>query len=137
MGYFEIDCTDFCKTVDLVKKAYPKKVKKFLQNEGNKLKRDVVKKADERVKKKTGNYRKSIKRGKPYEFMGNGGDSVRVYTNAPHSHLIEQGHTVQTKNGEKFVEGKHVFSDARKEFEGNFLMDCNNFVDTVTEDFND
>lgn len=136
MGCFEVDCSDFCNTIDLVKKAYPKKVKKFMQKEGNKLKRKVTKTAKNRVKKKTGSYEKSIKRGKHYKWSGNGGDAIRVYSAAPHSHLIEDGHTQDTKNGEIFVEGKHVFADSRKEFEAEFLKDVDNFIDTVTEEFN-
>ena len=47
--------------------AYSKKEKKFLRQEGSKLLRKTKKKA-KRVGKKTGNYQKSIKRGKPYSY---------------------------------------------------------------------
>lgn len=133
----DIDCDDFVKTLDLIKRAYPKKVRRFLQKEGNKLKNKVSKRAKTDVKIKTGNYHKSIKRGKPYVYEGNGGDAVRVYSSAPHAHLIEYGHRQDTKKGEIFVEGKYIFSKTLTDFEPELQKDLNDFVNTVTEEFDD
>ena len=64
--------------------------RRFLQQQGNKLKRKT--KAQARVagiKTKTGNYMKRIKRGKVWRSR-NGAQAVRVYSNAPHAHLVEE-----------------------------------------------
>lgn len=64
--------------------------------------------------RKTGNYIKSIKRGKVYDY--NGAHAVRVYSAAPHAHLIEEGHRMVTHDGREvgFVPGHHVFETAWK-----------------------
>ena len=67
--------------------TYSKKEKKFLRKEGSKL-LSKTKKEAKRVGKKTGNYHKSIKRGKPYSYRGS--NAIRVYSYAPHAHLIEK-----------------------------------------------
>jgi HK97 gp10 family phage protein len=130
---FEVDCDDFCNGLDLVKKAYPKRVEKFMLKEGARLKSRIKKNARQRVKQKTGNYIEGIRRGKHYVYRMNGKDSVRVYNAAPHAHLVEDGHTQQTEHGEIFVEGKHVFRDSEKEFEPVFEADADKFVDEVLE----
>jgi bacteriophage protein of unknown function (DUF646) len=130
----EVDADDFLNALDLVKKVYPKKVKKFMQKEGNRLRAKTVLTADERVDEKTGNYRKSIKRGKPYVYAGNGADSIRVYSTAPHAHLIEYGHVQDTSKGEISVPGRLVFDSARKEFESIYETDALKFVDEIAKE---
>ncbi len=110
----------------------PKQLKKLMQAEGNKLKRKTLAKAKAEVTKRTDgkkSYFNSIKRGKVYNFKGDE-VAVRVYSSAPHSHLIEYGHRMIKRNGEEgeFVEGKHVFSDTRKDFQGQFIQDIEKFV---------
>ena len=78
-------------------KEASKAQRKFLQQQGNKLKRKT--KAQARlvgIQQHTGNYMKGIKRGKVWKER-NGAQAVRVYSNAPHAHLIEDGHD-QTVN---------------------------------------
>ncbi|MGL5796750.1 MAG: HK97 gp10 family phage protein, partial [Cetobacterium sp.] len=76
---------------DLIKLANSinngKDSKEFLKKSGNKLKNKTLNIAKSRVNEDTGNYIKSIKRGKVYNFDGN--LSVRTYSGAPHAHLIE------------------------------------------------
>lgn len=74
----------------------PKTQKKFMRKEGTKLLRQTKKEA-KRVKVRTGNYKKSIKRGKVYEY--DGAQAVRVYSTAPHAHLIEDGHRMVSHDG--------------------------------------
>lgn len=114
-------------------KILPREVKKFIRKEGTQLKKITVKNARSKVKKKTGNYFKSIKKGRAYIYSGNGGNSIRIYSNAPHAHLIENGHRIVNKSGvEKgFKPGLHIIENSRKEFEGQFYNDIENFIDDV------
>ena len=70
--------------------------KPFLRKEANKLRKQTVNGA-RRLGKKTGNYLKSIKRGKVYNYRGS--QAIRVYSYAPHAHLIEEGHRMVTHDG--------------------------------------
>ena len=74
-------------------------------------------------------YLKSIKRGKVYQY--NGAQAVRVYSTAPHAHLIEDGHRMVTHDGREvgFVPGHHVFEIAGTEFEAQYLTDVDDFLD--------
>lgn len=70
----------FARDLEAVGRAYGKSQKKFLRQEGSKL----LRKTKDRAKAlgtKTGNYKKSIKRGKVYRY--NGADAIRVYSSAP------------------------------------------------------
>src|SRR5690606_21219686 len=80
------------------------------------------KKAKATVGKVTGNYYRSIKRGKVFVDPATGQLNVRVYTSsktAPHAHLIENGHRLVDGNGNEtgFVEGKRIFPKSRAEIE--------------------
>lgn len=108
--------------------AYQKKEKTFMRKEGSKL-RSKTKKEARKLGKKTGNYLKSIKRGKVYEYGG--AQAVRVYSSAPHAHLIEEGHRMVLHDGTEvgFVPGHHVFEIASKDFEPQFYTDLDDFLD--------
>ena len=95
---------------------YEKAERRFLQKEGAKL-RSKTKAQARKLGKKTGNYLKSIKR-------------VRVYSYAPHAHLIEEGHRMVTHDGREvgFVKGHHVFEVAAKGFESEFYTDLDDFL---------
>ena len=134
MALFETEGLDeFSEALELVRKSYPKEVKKFMQSEGNKLKKRTLKTARSSVGKKTGNFEKGIKRGKHYVYRGNGADSIRVYSGSParHGHLIEYGHDMVTHNGEKVgtVKGYHIFSVSADMFEGIYEKDCEKFAE--------
>ena len=123
--------------------------RRFLQQQGNKLKRKT--KAQARVvgiKTKTGNYMKRIKRGKVWRSR-NGAQAVRVYSNAPHAHLIEEGHD-QTVNPGKgrgnghgvrpgkgigrkvgHVKGREVFLKAGNAFEPEYDRACEEAIDEM------
>ncbi|MEC0107267.1 HK97 gp10 family phage protein [Paenibacillus taichungensis] len=117
----------------LANKQFPKEFRKFIRIEGNKLRKVTVAKARQSVKKKTGTYVKSIKRGKVYKY--DNGLAIRVYTGVPHAHLIEYGHRIVTKGGREkgFVPGQQVFAKARKSFEGEFVQNIGGFVDELLE----
>ena len=110
--------------------AYSKKEKKFLQKEGSKL-RSRTKKEAKRVGKKTGNYLKSLKRGKVYRYHGS--QAVRVYSSAHHAHLIENGYRLILPNGREwgFMPGKHVFEIAARNFEPQYYADLDDFLESA------
>lgn len=133
---FEIDGLDeMTEALSMVQKVYPKEVKKFMQTEGNKLKKQTKSKAQSSVKKKTGNYFKGIKRGKYYKYSGNGADAIRVYAGSPahHGHLIEYGH--KTQSGSR-TRAYHIFKTSADTFESTYESDCDKFADKIAESLN-
>lgn len=112
----------------LVAEKAPKRQKQFLQKEGTKL-RTRTKARARKIGKKTGNYLKSIKRGKVYDYHGD--QAIRVYSYAPHAHLIENGHRMVTHDGREvgFVKGHHVFELAAEDFEPEYYTDLDEMLD--------
>lgn len=111
----------------------PKKQTQFLRREGNKL-RNKTKARAKTLGKKSGNYLRSIKRGKVYPYQG--AQAIRVYSYAPHAHLIEEGHRMVTHDGREkgFVQGHHVFERSAKDFQSEFLTDLDDMLDEVVKD---
>lgn len=133
-GFDITELTDFEKRlVKLANDRMPKESKKFLRDEGTKLRKKTFAKAKQKVKKDTGNYFKSIKRGKVYIYKGNDALSIRVYSGAPHAHLIEKGHRQVTKDGKEigFVPGKRVFEESQIQFASEYYSDAQKFIDDV------
>jgi len=150
-GFDLSDLTEFQqKLLLLAQKKMPKETKAFMRREGSKLLRRTQDKVKKKLGIKTGNYYASIRRGRPYDF----GDalSIRVYSYAPHSHLIEYGHRQIEKHrrinidGEYvtlkrfpeeretgFVPGRYIFEETRKEFESEFARDAQGFLDKMLE----
>lgn len=126
------ELSQYAKDLELAAKNTPKITKPFLRKEGSKLLRQTKKDARS-VKDKTGKYRKSIKRGKVYDYQGS--QAIRVYSNAPHAHLIENGHRMVTRDGREvsFVPGKHVFEKAGKAFEPVFVKDIDQLLEESLE----
>lgn len=136
MNDFKFDeMVDLEKDVLGLAAKYPKHTKKFLQSQGNKLKRVAVKKAKSKVKKKTGNYLKGFKRGRVYKY-NNKEDTVRVYNGMPHAHLIEYGHVITDKNGKEhgFQKGKFILEEARREYQEKFISEADNLIDDIIKD---
>ena len=123
----------YAKELERTARASPKLQKKFMRQEGSKLLRRTKSEA-KRVKVKTGNYKKSIKRGKVYEY--DGAQAIRVYSTAPHAHLIEDGHRMVTHDGREvgFVPGMHVFEVAGKGFEPEYLADIDDMLDEAVKE---
>lgn len=124
--------------LDLAKRKMPKESKKFLRDQGKKLRKDTLAIAKTRVRKKSGNLYKGIKTGKIYTFRGNGGLSIRVYGGKPayHIHLLEYGHRItKGKDGPEigFVKGKYFFKDSAKDFEPKHYNDVQKFLDSTLE----
>lgn len=143
MDFFEIEgLYEFTDTMRMIRNVYPKEVKRFMQSEGNKLKKKTAELAKFNVGEETGHYLEGIKRGKHYVYSGNNVDSIRVYGGAPaqHTHLIEYGHKMldhdknPVKKGRSFVNGYHIFKMAADEFESKYEKDCDKFVDKIIKD---
>ena len=119
----------YAKELERTARQAPKKQTQFLRKEGTKLRKKTRDRA-RKLGRKTGNYYKSIKRGKKvYHYQG--AQAVRVYSYAPHGHLIEEGHRMVTCDGREvgFVEGFHVFEVAAKGFEPEYYTDLDDFLD--------
>lgn len=97
----------------------PKLMPQIMRKVGSKARTTVAKRARSDVKKLTGNYHKSWKRGKV--FIGQDGAMVvRVYNASPHAHLIEDGHIIKNeKDGPAlgFAPGKRVLEKGIREFD--------------------
>lgn len=109
--------TDFQNDLLSVERNSEKVFKEAVRVSGNKATTHVRKKARKLVKKDTGNYHKSFKRGKV--FIGpDGAITTRVLNTSPHGHLVEDGHR-QVVNGQEvgFVRGKKVMKKGMQEFE--------------------
>ena len=124
---------DFARQMGKNADKFRKQQKPFLRKEGNKLKTKTVRGAKV-LGKKTGNYLKSIKRGKVYEY--DGAQAVRVYSTAPHAHLIEDGHRMVSHDGRElgFVPGMHIFEVSGKDFQPEFLADIDEMLDEVVKE---
>lgn len=110
-----------------------KQAKAFLRKSGNKLKKATVKHAKTKVKKKTGNLYKSIKRGKPYKYSVNDAMAVRVY-GINHAHLLNNGHRIvapYTKEEKGFAKGYHFFESGASEYEQEWTGDVEDFIDEM------
>ncbi len=113
-------------------KNYPRETQKFLRQQGSKLKTVITKRAKSTIKKKTGNYLKGIKRGKPYKYKENE-YTIRVYNSKPHAHLIEKGHIIRSKDGKEhgFKKGYGIFEKAEIEFREKFIVAADKFLDEI------
>lgn len=110
----------------------PKEIKRFLRTYANTVKKDIKQQYQIKgVKKKTGNLLKGIKAGKVHKYDDY---RIRVYSRAPHAHLIEDGHEIVghkplKKGTDKFTRAYHVLDGALKE--GQYVKAVNKWVDTV------
>lgn len=131
-GFSSRDLENLEREVLRLAKKYPKETKKFLQSQGNKLKARVKKKAKSKLKEKSGNYLKGFKRGKVYKYNQEE-DTVRVYNNMPHAHLIEYGHVIKDKTGKEhgFKKGYRILEEARTEFQDEFVKNADGLMDEI------
>ena len=140
---------DFADRLDGSGQSMEKRERKFLQQQGNKLRRKT--KAQARlsgIKQHTGNYMKGIKRGKVWK-KSDGAQAVRVYSNAPHAHLVEDGHDQKVNPGKGegngrgvkpgkgigrtvgHIEGRKVFLKAYEAFAPEYENDAEEMVDEM------
>lgn len=112
-----IGLNEFEKSIRDLEKHFPREQKRLLRQVGSKARTIVARKARQLVRKRSGRFRKSIKRGKVFQDNRNGQWTVRVYSKDPKVHLIEKGHRIVDRNGVEhgFQPGKHVFAKADAE----------------------
>lgn len=111
---FDIDAKEIIDYVRDIRraqdKAETKEAYKFLRKEGGKLRRKTVSQARTsgidlygHVKsekyKNSAHYKDTIKRGKAYVY--DNVPSIRVYSSAPHAHLLEYGHKLVGHKAQK------------------------------------
>ena len=135
-GFDLSELDELIKDLQLIEKNRPKAAKSFIRKEGTKLKNKTLRKAKSIVKKQeSGNYFDGIKRGEPYLYKGHI-LSIRAFNSAPHAHLLEEGHLLISENGKEigYVKGRHIFEQARNEFQPYYHKHCKKFVDEVFAD---
>lgn len=122
MADFDIEMREldeFRQELEDLQKHFPKEAKRLMLRSGNEARKVFARKARQLVKKKTGNYHRSIKRGRVWVDDSSDEYKVRVYSRSPHAHLLEYGHRMVGPEPEKkelgFVRGFHVFEKAAKE----------------------
>lgn len=111
-----------------------KHAKKFLRKQGAKLNKANKSRAKSvNIGKKTGNFMKGFKKGKPYKFKSNQW-SIRAYNSSSHAHLLEDGH-IQYSHGEEvgFTEGKHFMEKAREDIKDGYYDDVQEFIDDLID----
>lgn len=130
--------TEFQRDLLKTSTTAPKEMPKILRKIGNKARTVVARKARRDVKKLTGNYHKSWKRGKVFKGY-DGALTVRVINSSPHAHLIEDGHRqvvnpIDPNTGKRlqgkgigeevgFVPGKKVLDKGMREFDDSRVAD--------------
>lgn len=116
---FDVDdgLDEYLKNLDFLIKEMPKESKMVLRKAGSKARTIVARVARKMVGRHGGTYHKSFKRGKVWET--DDGYRIRVYNNAPHAHLIEDGHRIIGKDGSEhgFKPGLKVMEKGNKEVE--------------------
>jgi len=123
---YDIDDTDldeFREAIDYFTKNFPRESRRVLGKVGTAAKKIAKAEAKQRVGKVSGNYYKSIKRGRVF-CSGNDELTVRVFPSykiAPHAHLIEKGHRIVRGSQELgWAPGKLVFEKAGHAIERDF-----------------
>lgn len=128
-GFDVSELTDFGREiVEVAVNDMPKIAKSFMKGEARHLKNKAAKKAKSEVGTKTGNYVKGFKVGKKVYGYADAKYNVIVRNTAPHAHLIEEGHDIVTKSGQKvgYAPGKHILENTAVEFESQFAKDIEN-----------
>lgn len=129
--------TEFQKDLlEVAQRELPKETNKIMRKIGSKARTQVARKSRTLVKKVTGNYQKSWKRGKV--FRGEDGETVvRVINSSPHAHLIEDGHRQVTESGDEigFVPGKKILKKGMDNFEnsGEFEKMLSDWLDDLLD----
>lgn len=119
----------------LVDETMPNELKKFMRREGGRAATATRRTARGTVKKKTGNYFRSIKASRAWRNSA-GGYGDKVYSTAPHAHLLEYGHRIVTHTGRdtgKKTRAFEIMSKGIQSFEGRFYADTEVFIGQMVE----
>jgi hypothetical protein len=128
------------KLVTKVNDTMPKESRKFIKKEGSKLSnKNKSTFKSKGIGEETGSLLKGFKAGKAYKYDSNW--SCRAYNNAPHAHLLNEGHLMVGHKPEKkaltlnyggtFVPGYHFMEEAAKLFESSYYSDVEQFLEDI------
>lgn len=100
----------------------PKELKKGLNNIANEFRRSARKRTPDNKNHKGNPKLKLKKRYNKWAFVEDDKTGVTIYNDAPHFHLVEQGHNLVKGKGENariigFVPGKHMMEKTKNEYE--------------------
>lgn len=115
---------DFEKTLaETIEKKYPQEAKKFMRNQVNKLKKDVVNDTPEDEGKLKKSWKVSVKSKK-------GNIKADIKNTDQKAHLIENGHEIVDKNGKShgYWEGKHMLETNVEKKKADFEREVNEFL---------
>lgn len=120
--------------IKTAEKHYPKRVKKFMQDEGTWGKKVLREKTKEYTEKRTGELRKSVR--KTPVKVKNGDYEVRVYNKAAYAGHVEHGHVLSShgKRTESFVPGKHPAAYAAMKMKREFPAHVDELVDEILDE---
>lgn len=110
---------------------FPKRVKKFMQDEGTWGKTILREKTSAYTNKRTGELKKSIRKTPVKKHKD--GYQVRVYNKAAYAGHVEHGHilAVHGKKTEHFVPGKYPAAYAAMQMKREFPDHVEQFVDDL------
>ncbi len=116
-------------------KDQPKRIKKFLNKQGYALRKKSRETAKALVRKRTGRYHKSFRKGKVYNYKGDKtNQAVRVYNTDPGAFAIEVGRRYKKKDGsEWFKPGLHVMETAAEDFGPQYLSALDDLLDELVD----
>lgn len=111
---------EFEKTlVNMIEVKYPEEVKKILYELADDLKAEAVKRTPVGTEKKAKSKRLANRWRVGRVRKEKGDFYIEVYNNAPHAHLIEDGHRIVGKDGSDhgWWEGRHMLLISTKQLE--------------------
>lgn len=135
---FDINTDDFDDALRYMLQNTHKESTQIIRRMGQMCRKIIVARAKKEVKSKGGTYHKRWKLGKVW--VDNGEYKIRVFNNAPHAHLIEDGHRIVVggKLGEGgqevgFVPGKKVIDKANREIESKWSTQLRKEIDRMID----
>lgn len=117
----------------LARETMPRECKRFMRREGGRAATRTRQGARATVKKKTGNYFRSIKASRAWRSGSGYGD--KVYSTAHHAHLLEYGHGIVVHGhatGNK-TRAFRIMEKGIQSFDGQFFSDTKVFIDQMVE----
>lgn len=125
------------RVLELAEETMPRETKKFMRREGGRLATTTRKLARSTVKKKTGNYFKSIKSSKAWRNSqgGYGVYALASHKTGPHAHLLEYGHriVIGKRDTGKKTRDFRIFEKAAGDFDKKFAGDTEEFIDNLLD----
>lgn len=121
--------------INCAQKTMPKETKKFMRREAGRMATATRKYARSKLKRKTGNYFKSIKGSRAWRSSA-GNFGAKAYSTMPHAHLIEAGHDIYRRgvNTGKRTRAFRIFDAGRASFAARYTADAEVFADRILKE---